>query len=226
MINFKKGKGVFATILVTVFMISVITSCSSNEEINKDDISYSQLSKKYKGIYKKMAKDMGKIQSILLKSKTAGDIEVTQELVDQYARELGYQPGEFNVQVVKDVITERNRTENLGLEALVESKDLSTFAKRKIIELSKGVVLTESEITEEFMNLSSSEKEMIAFGNVYLEEVIAENEIYYGKGMYYPSHTEVVGGIVLGAMAGELFCGPPCALGGAVVGLALSFILK
>ena len=67
MMNFKKRKGFFATILVTVFMISVIISCSSNEEINKGDVSYSHLSKKYKGIYKKMAKDMGKIQSILLK---------------------------------------------------------------------------------------------------------------------------------------------------------------
>ena len=222
----KKIKGFFTTILVIVFMISIISSCSSDEETNNDGVTYSELSKNYKGISGKISKSVAKIQSVSLKSKKNGNVEITQELIDQYAKELDYQAGEFDVQIVKDIIAERNRTEILGFETVVESKGLSTFAKRKIIELSNGIVLTETEINEEFMNLSSSEKEVIAFGNVYVEEVISKKGTYSESARSGCSTNTALGNLLLGALAGELICGPPCAAGGAIVGYVLCEVLK
>jgi len=213
----KKFKKSIACVLTIVFMSPLIVSCSSQESENQL-VTYSQLTDKYKGIHSKIKLDVIKLNEIVSKSKRKSTTtNVTQEIVDSYAAEFGYNKGEVGVDLVNNILKLHQEFQNTSVEEVINSKNISPFAKQSLISIAQGNVLVDLDSKEDFIKLSTSEKEMIAMDNIYLQESLAI--IGNSKTM---SPDGDMAWVVLSGLAGYLFAGPPGLLAGALFGIFMA----
>jgi hypothetical protein len=211
----KKFKQSIACLLTIIFMSPLIVSCS-NQESENQSVTYSQLAEKYKGIHSKIKVDVVKLNEIVSKRKSS-TTNVTQEIVDSYAAELGYNNGEVSVHLVNNILNLNQEIQNTSIVEVINSKNISLFAKQSLISISQGNVLVDLDSEEDFINLSSPEKEMIVMDNIYLQESLAIDG--YSKTM---SPDGVMAWVVLSGLAGYLYAGPPGLVAGVLFGVYMA----
>jgi hypothetical protein len=211
----KKFKQSIACLLTIIFMSPLIVSCS-NQESEIQSVTYSQLAEKYKGIHSKIKVDVVKLNEIVSKRKSS-TTNVTQEIVDSYAAELGYNNGEVSVDLVNNILNLNQEIQNTSIVEVINSKNISPFAKQSLISISQGNVLVDLDSEEDFINLSSPEKEMIVMDNIYLQESLAIDG--YSKTM---SPDGDMAWVVLSGLAGYLFAGPPGLVAGVLFGVFMA----
>lgn len=215
--NYKEKKiKLISYFFMIVFFIPTIISCSHVESIN-DTSSYDELALKYKGINSKIKDDVNKLSIAVkdLKRKTGSTI--TQDLVDQYSRDFGYKSGEVSVEMVNNILNLHKELEENGIENVINSKDLSDFAKQNLIDISRGIVLTDLQNNPDFISLTDFEKEVIVADNVYLKESLM-NKSYEAK----MAPDGVMAWVILSSLAGYLYAGPPGLLAGLVFGVFMA----
>ena len=197
----KHTQKLVAIFLTFVLLMPTFVSCTKDNEEKFEINNYE---------YREKAKDI--INGIDLINnnqnsfRTIGDIELTQEIVDEYALLLGYQEGEFTVEMIDTVIDKYNVAKVEGMEQFLDEYNFNEFTKITLKDISEGNWIQNLENQPNYANLNLNEKELLSLTNAYAQELNAQGRPFWG-----------LFGAVVGAIIGSLICGI-CALGGAIVG--------
>ncbi|HNQ26381.1 MAG TPA: hypothetical protein PKL92_00485 [Aquaticitalea sp.] len=200
----KKSKRIVAIVLVCIFFIPTILSCSNEKQFIDESVN------KYRESALKIINAVEIVSNFEQNNfaQKDGDYEITQEMVDQYAVMLGYQAGDFDVYLVEQVIDKYADVLDKGYEQVIDEYDLSSFTKLSLKDIAEGNWIEDLESHPNYQNLSLTEKEMLSVANAYAQEL--QNN---GKGI-----TPAGVGAFIGLIVGGWICNVWCVLGGAIIG--------
>src|SRR5690606_31412851 len=143
-------------------------------------------------------------------SKSIGGVELTQELVDEYAVLLGYDVGDINIATVEDIVDKYGLATQNGVEQMLNQYNLSDYTKLSFKEMSEGEWFKDLINQLELDVLPDDEKELLLLLESVKNEALArdrtrEEACWQGFGA------------VAGAIVGSVICGL-CALVGGIIG--------
>lgn len=202
LIKLFRNKNLSVLLALTV----LFASCTPNVSEESNNAEYSDIAAKYKGIRTKsikVKKIVKETKSVKFAAKT-GNFNITQDIIDDYATQLGFGEGVISAEEVEKIMVENNKMLNNGFENFIESQNLSDFTKTKMLELADGQLLSSADLVE-FNYLPPAEKEMIALSN----EFNKESQEFYGKNYHGKIEDEgfysgAVGAIVIGLIGGSI----------------------
>lgn len=199
-----------AVFLTYSFLMPTFYSCASDANIYNSNLNSD---------YKKEAQQIVNSVDIFIKkykninntmSKSIGGVELTQELVDEYAVLLGYDVGDINIATVEDIVDKYGLATQNGVEQMLNQYNLSDYTKLSFKEMSEGEWFKDLINQLEFDVLPDDEKELLLLFDSVKNEALARDrtpEEAFWQGF----------GAVAGAIVGGVICGI-CALVGGIIG--------
>jgi len=230
--SIKKTQRMVAVFLTYVFMFPMIYSCTQEKEMNQGQkITYEELSKKYQGISDQLSSNLSILNKKFnqnVETLRSSGVEITQVMIDEYAVSIGYEPGFVSLSLVENVIEASGTILANGLENYVndiqvagEEVIISDFTKQKLIQITEGVVLSDLDNNQDFLDLQLVEKEMITVLNVFAEETQAQQ----AQSRIIDWDDPWIGGTA-GVIVGAALLGPVGSIVGFFVGMFVQSLIK
>jgi hypothetical protein len=135
--------------------------------------------------------------------------------LDNYLILVGEQPGSVSLSFFNQVLGGIGMAETEGMQYLLNQSSYSAFAKSTFLTNSDGETIVDLTQQADFLNLNITEKEAILLSNMLTNDLPPEF-----------SSPECGVAIIAGISIGGAICGPPCSIGGAVVGIVVCFWIK
>ena len=201
----KKFKECIAWFLALVFMIPTAMSCSRATDISniEDNLKYREMAKSISVSQKLFIEHY----AIAPQSRTFDYGEISQEDIDYYASLLGFEEGDFQVELVDAVLEKYIDVIDRGYEQVLEDFELTEFTKLTMVDIAEGRWIEDIESHPNYENLNLTEKEMLSLANAYAQE-LEERDMVTGEGI----------GAFFGMIIGGFLCNVWCVLGGAIIG--------
>ncbi|WP_299128873.1 hypothetical protein [uncultured Winogradskyella sp.] len=200
----KETKRLVAIFLTVIFMMPTMYSCSKGN--NLQDVNYSSRidgQKIIEGI------NLAKKSSASIVSKNNSDITITQDIVDEYLIQLGFNEGDVSVETLNEVIAKHS--ENKSYDELMEEYNISDISKIALQNIKEGNTYENLDDYEGYIDLEDNEKEIIAMSNSFMKS--------YNDSQKSSNHTkQEATGALVGLLIGGAICGVLCAIGGAILG--------
>lgn len=144
--------------------------------------------------------------------------EFDQATLDDYAEMLGIES--MPIEEFENLLSAVPDIYATGVLASIEALPYNSFTKNQLEVLTQGNTIEMLEQMPEFNNLPIQEKELLMLGNYVVEE-FGDTEMLRISDIPCPSTGCGLGfGLLLGSMGGAA-CGPPCAVGGFVIGMII-----
>lgn len=201
----KKYKKSIAYFLTLIFLTPMLWSCSRVNEsrIKEDTNSYREMAKSIVETHKLF----NEINTNSPDFRTFDYGEISQEDVDYYASILGYDDGEFDVELVNAILEKYIDVLDHGYEQVIEDYDLSEFTKLSMVDIAEGRWIDDLESHPNFQNLNLTEKELLSLANAFAQELEERGTV-----------TGQATGAFFGMIIGAWLCNVWCVLGGAIIG--------
>lgn len=151
---------------------------------------------------------LGKVDNHFEMNRNSLPNELTQEYIDDYLVIMGYNPGEFTVSDVEEVIERLGISSIDSVEAALVELDLQQFTIDIIEQIKDGNYIDDLSSMPDYQNLDIDEKEILDMANALLLDDINNNRGCQGGASM---------GALIGVALGSIF-GPLGAVAGAVVG--------
>lgn len=206
----KKIKRGLAMLLTVIFLSPTVISCTTDKEEVVSNDKYRQQALKVINAIDLVKSDLAAMQNA---NRMISGVEITQEVIDDYAVNLGYDQGEITLERVESIMDEYEVINNIGVEAFLEDHNLTQFTKITLKDISEGNWIEDIENHPEYINLNFNEKELLSFINAYAQEWDEQGRAN-GSSNFWAGF-----GALAGAMAGGLLCGPCIFVGGLIGGL-------
>ncbi|NRR93143.1 hypothetical protein HSX10_16320 [Winogradskyella undariae] len=222
----KKFKSKIAYALTIVFLFPTMYSCTTDKLTNEfeENATYDQIAQKYEGSAKQIADAIRLVNSELQNSfqeKQINGVEITQELVDQYAVAAGYDKGEFTVALVEEVMDKNEDLITYGYMQVLDDYNLTGFTKLKIQEILDGQAwISDLQNSPNYANLATNEKEMLTFINTVAKE--SSSFTPTEKARFWDGFTS----FGVGAIAGGVLFGPLGMFFGGLIGTYVNNLAK
>lgn len=221
----KKFRSPIATLLTVVFATPLIYSCSANDaDMTDGEAIYAELEAKYAANAKKMADSLTKMDwtSFSAKNISSGDLNITQELVDEYAAGAGYAAGEIQLSEVEQIFDKHSDLINNGLDQTLEDLNLSSFTKLSIKEILDGEAwIADLQQSPNYAALSMDEKEILTYMNTMAKESV--NMSVDTQAKFWNGFTSFSVGVIVG---GLLFASPLGLVVGGFIGMYIHILAK
>lgn len=212
--NFSK----YLSIPLALFYLFIsVVSCNSND-ITNDNIELKNQAannaQRSFNFYQNFKKSISKNASYQRNG-------LTQELLDSYLVEAGFNEGDVTVENVNQIISKISETKTFNQK--ISETNFTNFAKNKLIQMKETGVIENLHLLPEFQTLTLHEKEALLNSNEMLRAYNVQEPT-----TNVPCPSEACTGtlILLGAGIGGAICGPICALAGGVVGLIIGIEIK
>lgn len=139
----------------------------------------------------------------------------SQTELDNYLVLVGEQPGSVSLSFFNQVLGGIGMAKSEGMQYFLNQSNYSEFAKSTFLTNSDGASVPDLTQLAGFLNLTISEKETVLLTNLLMNDLPAELR---GQGCAVA--------VIAGTSIGGAICGPPCSIGGAVVGVVVCFWIK
>lgn len=174
----KKIKKSISILLAVVVLTPTIISCSkqsdSLEIISKEELSYKEMFSRVNfpiNELKKKSLELNKYSKNSESSfKEISDIQITQELIDEYAEMMGFETGLVTLDFVESVIAEQGVITNITFDNYISNLNYDNFTKSKLIQISVGNTIQNLEEDINFQNLPLKERDLLLISNTFENE--------------------------------------------------------
>lgn len=202
----KETKRLIAIFLTVAFMMPTLYSCSKENKPNVLDYSSfeSEAQTIINGIDLVTNAENNPISKNILEDG------FTQEIVDEYAILLGYNPGDFSAESLENVLIKQ--AEGKTYTELMEEYNLSAFSKLALQNIKNGNVYENINDYQEFINLNENEKVIVSLSNTFIKSYLEINK------SNRPHSIQEATGALVGLLIGGALCGLLCAIGGTILG--------
>lgn len=212
--NFSK----YLSIPLALFYLFInVVSCNSSEIVNENVELKNQAessAQRTLNFYQNFKKTISKNASYQRNG-------LTQELLDSYLVEAGFNEGDVTVETVNEIVSKISESKTFNQK--INETNFTVFAKNKLIQMKETGVIENLHLLPEFQTLALHEKEALLNSNELLRVYNVQE-----PSTNVPCPSEACTGtlILLGAGIGGAICGPICALAGGVVGLIIGIEIK
>jgi hypothetical protein len=161
----------------------------------------------------------------MISKNLTDSITITQQMIDDYARPLGFQNGDVTIDMFNKVLDDHSDLINNGLSYVIQSKPFDEFTKQKAIELiNTQTAMIDAELyTNEFDNLPNIEKEQLIFINSLIEDYNTDINSKNNNDGFWDGFTSGMVGALAFAGGCALATGgtgaPGCAVAGFFIGM-------
>jgi hypothetical protein len=197
--------------IVCLLLVFVSFSCSNDTESDEAQILKSKVQKDVDFIIKTaktIRKEVEGNRNLLPNFSTQSEL-------DNYLVLVGEPPGSVSLSFFNQVLGGIGMAETEGLQNLLNQSSYSAFAKSTFLTNSSGEIIPDLTQQADFLNLNISEKETVLLTNTLINDLPPEFQ-----------SPECGVAIIAGISIGGAICGPPCSIGGAVVGIVVCFWIK
>jgi hypothetical protein len=141
--------------------------------------------------------------------------EFTQEQLDYYLDLVGLEEGYMSLEFFNEVLEAISIAQQNGIEPLLDQYGFTGFKKESMMRLSTGEYIENLTEHPEFQNLPISDRETLELTNLLMDNLDSNTR-----------SPECFIAITGGTGVGCAICGPPCCVGGGVVGLVVCIWTK
>ena len=197
--------------IVCLSLVIVSFSCSNDNEVNETQELNLKVQKDVDFILRSaetIRKDVEENRNTLPNFSTQAEL-------DNYLVLVGEQPGSVSLSFFTQVLGGIGIAETEGMQYFLNQSSYSTFAKSAFLTNSDGETIVDLTQQADFLNLNISEKETVLLTNMLINDLPPELR-----------GPECGIAIIAGISIGGALCGPPCSIGGAVVGIVVCFWIK
>lgn len=203
--------------LALFYLFISVVSCNSSEIANENIVLKNQAERSAQrtlNFYQNFQKTISKNTSYQRNG-------LTQELLDSYLVEAGFNEGDVTVETVNKIVSKIAEAKTFNQK--INETDFTDFTKNHLIEMKETGVIENLHLEPEFQTLAIHEKEALLNSNELLR---AYN--FQEPSTNVPCPSEACTGtlLLLGAGIGGAICGPICALAGGIVGLIIGIEIK
>lgn len=206
--------------LAFVYLFVSTISCTTNDVSKENEL----LLDSAKSNSKKAVSLFLEINNNLSARSEYSRAGLTQEIIDEYLVNAGFQAGSVTLETINAITTEIGEMEGMTFEEKIDLMSFSDLVKSKLLEMKESGYIENLESQSDFQNLLITEKEFLLNANEMVNEFSKAD--FQDANVPCPGSSCTWGFILVGASIGAGLCGPWCGFVGGVLGLIIGVSSK
>jgi hypothetical protein len=102
---------------------------------------------------------------------------ITQELIDDFALEYGFEEGAITLDFVESIIEQKAIIDETGFEGYTYNVSYNNYTKEKLVRMSTGEIIEDLENDLDFQNLPLEEKNILLITKTFQEDISSFNTL-------------------------------------------------